>query len=183
MRCLAWAAVAAIVVLACGGQAAAKELLNRVYVQSGCDGVFYARCIPASDKGSAGRMEIYRVEADGDKLVDRCDGYPRAVVLAWSPLKGKVAVMAVMRDSKEQEEFHILLGGERLAKYTTDGLLALGAPVVHSRPGGRHADYRVIGEERQPGNSNERDFVIELRDGKRLRFDITTGLLRAAQKE
>ena len=75
-----------------GAVAIAKSrATNFTYVQSGPDGVFYARCIPAEKEGHAGRTEVYRVLEGRDELVDHYDLYPRGVVLGWSPIAGKVA--------------------------------------------------------------------------------------------
>src|SRR4051794_40651858 len=75
---------------------ASKPVEPRAYVQSGPDGVFYARCIPA--KGDAKpSTAIYQVLGETDKLFDRYDWFaPGGVVLGWSPIKGEVAVMAAM---------------------------------------------------------------------------------------
>src|SRR3954469_15421419 len=75
--------------------AAAKAAGHRAYVQSGPDGVFYARCVPPAGGGKPGHTDVYRVEGEADKRVDRYDWFaPGGVVLGWSPIKGEVAVMA-----------------------------------------------------------------------------------------
>ena len=73
-----------------------KNASNRTYVQSGPDGVVYARCVPDSDNGSKGVTEVYRARKEGDALVDRYDWYTsKGVVLGWSPIAGKVAILAM----------------------------------------------------------------------------------------
>ena len=154
---------------------------NFTYVQSGPGGIFYARCIPTAKEGAAGRTEIYRVHEDRDELLDRYDLYPRAVVLGWSPIAGKVAVMSVVqeeaKDWKQQEEFRFSIGGKLLKRYTSADLLALGADEQVGRPGGQRAAYRVGECEQVPG-TNDYDFVVEIKGGAKLRFDILTGELR-----
>ena len=68
-------------------------------MQSGPDGVFYARCIPAESQGAKGTTTIYRVKADADEVVDRYDWYgPTTVVLGWSPIvRNKVQAQAAAR--------------------------------------------------------------------------------------
>jgi hypothetical protein len=156
---------------------------NFTYIQSGPDGIFYARCVPAGKDGGAGHADIYRVHEDKDELLDRYDLYPRSIVLGWSPIAGKVAVMAIVRgeaaDWKQQEEFRFMIGGKLLKKYTSADLLALGADEQTSRPGGQRAAYRVGACEQVPG-TNDYDFVVELKDGAKVRFDILTGEPRQA---
>src|SRR5829696_2546947 len=74
---------------------ASKPVANRAYVQSGADGVFYARCVPAGDAGPAGTTTIYKVGREKDELIDSYDWYAAdGVALGWYPTAGKVAVMA-----------------------------------------------------------------------------------------
>jgi hypothetical protein len=166
--------------------AKAKAVGQRAYVQSGPDGVFYARCVPPTD-GRAAHTDVYRVEGETDKLVDRYDWFAQAgLVLGWSPIKGEVAVMAAMEgtvvdaDWRRQEELHLSMGGKQVKSYTSGDLIALGADeVVSTAPRRRHAGFRMLGCEQVP-LTNEYDFVVEVGQGKRLRFDITTGELRPA---
>ena len=53
--------IIAKVVAAMLHEAAAKEATIRPYVQSGPDGVFYARCIPAAETSTSGSTEICNV--------------------------------------------------------------------------------------------------------------------------
>ena len=183
--------VAIAVLLASAAPApASKAVASRAYVQSGPGGVFYARCVPAAADGTAGRTDVYAVRADGgDDPRDLYDWYaPGGVTLGWSPLAGKVAVLAVVAeerpggDWRAQEELRFAIGGKVLRSYTSGELIALGAAERVSSVRGRHAGYRVLGCEQVPG-TNEYDFVVEVAggmtgEGTKLRFDITTGALR-----
>ena len=155
-----------------------KESFNRPYVQSGCDGIFYARCIPAADSGSAGYTDIYRVQTDKDKLIDHYDWFTKhGIYLGWSPIAGKVAVMAIPKDApttpEQQIEFAFYLGGQKLRQWTTADLANLGATVEHSFYGGKRAVYSVLGCKQIP-NTNEYIFAIKIAD-KEIAFDILTG--------
>ncbi len=158
---------------------------NHTYVQSGPDGVFYARCIPTDKDGNVGRIKIYRVEQDKDELIDTYDLYPNAVVLGWSPIASKVAVMTVVHERaknwKQQEELRFSIGGKLLKSYTSADLLAMGADEELSSETGQRATYRVGTCEQVPG-TNEYDFIIEIKAGVKLRFDILTGELRKPRK-
>jgi hypothetical protein len=168
---------------------ASKRVANRTYVQSGPDGASYARCMPTAEEGSAGRTDIYTVGATDDQRVDRYDWYaPGGVTLGWSPLAGKLAVLAVVAERRQdgdwraQEELRFAIGGKVIRSYTNGELIALGAAEVMSRRLGQRAEYRVVGCEQVPG-TNEYDFILEVAggtkgEGKTLRFDITTGELR-----
>jgi len=148
---------------------------NFAYVQSIETGVFYARCIPAESEGTKGHTQIYSVSRDKDRLVDSYDWYTRAVILGWSPIAGKVAVMALggtpSSDSNKQVEFSFYLGGKFLHSYTAEDLINWGANSWRSSEG--RMDFKVIGAEQIPG-TNEYVFSIEIK-GKKLSFDILTG--------
>ena len=168
---------------------ASKPVASRTYVQSGLDGAFYARCTPTAEEGSAGRTDVYTVGATDDRRIDRYDWYaPGGVTLGWSPLTGKVAVLAVVAERRQegdwraQEELRFAIAGKVLRSYTNGELVALGAAEVISRPLGQRAEYRVVGCEQVPG-TNEYDFIVKVAGGTKgegttLRFDITTGELR-----
>lgn len=132
---------------------ASKRAGNRPYVQ-GMDGpsVFYARCIPDGPMGNKGTTTIMRVEAAHDVEVDQYPWYsPRGVVLGWSPLKGKVAVMAFPDPSPDQEdrvEFSFYLAGTLLASYTTSDLQKLGVDAGPSHEGGKASQYKLLGVSR-----------------------------------
>jgi hypothetical protein len=125
---------------------------------------------------------VYQVDGDADRLLDRYDWYaPNGIVLGWSPLAGKVAVMSAMagpaEDWRQQEEIRFSMGGEKLKSYTSGDLIALGAE-DRIDEGGRHrAWFRLVSCEQIPG-TNEYDFIVEFPKIKRLRFNITTGELR-----
>jgi len=168
------------VVLGPGISVASKPVPNRAYVQSGPDGVFYARCIPEENTGTKGTTNIFRVAIDEDVLVDSYDWYsPRTVLLGWSPIAGKVAVMSmqeerVPNDDSVQFSFH--LGGQLLRAYTTEDLRGLGIkiPKIAKRP---YFAYRAIGCEQVPGEANVYVFSIKGSNNKKYSFDITTGEL------
>ena len=159
-----------------------KAAANRAYVQSGPDGVFYARCIPRDNTGSAGSTDIYRVKSDGDELVDHYDWYsPHSVELGWSPIAGKVAVMVRHRDAPttpdKQVELALHLGGKLLKTFTTDDLVRLGAE-IHADPsgGGKRAEFQVAGcEQMERPNANQYAFTLRLSAGKLVFFNILTG--------
>jgi hypothetical protein len=166
--------------LAASASAFSKARGAFAYVQSGPDGVFYARCVPA-DCGP-GSTKIFRVLGDTDKLVDSYDWYsPDGVVLGWSPIEGKVAVMCLHGSGRDpgkpaagQPEFSFHLGGKLLKSYTTRELVDLGAEESALPQGGRGAVYKVVGCEQVPG-TNRYLFVVEVKGGRRISFDITTG--------
>jgi hypothetical protein len=172
---------ALFVVLACSNTALSKRAGNRPYVISGPDGAFYARGIPTGDDGIGGRTEVYEVGAERDTLLDTYDFYaPERVVLGWSPITGKVAMMAALNDSipakdwAAREELRFCLGGKVIKSYTAAELIALGAKEVVSRPGGVHPSFRLVGCEQVPG-TNDYDFILDLDGGRQVRLDILTG--------
>ena len=161
---------------------ASKPVANRTYVQSGPDGVFYARCIPSADTGGEGSTDIYQVFKDGDKRIDHYEWYAQeGVFLGWSPIAGKIGIMALNQETRKPEdqqvEFSFYLGGTHLKTWTTAALKALGTELAISSGRGIHADYRALGCTQIPG-TNDYVFEIELRNGAKLAFDILTGDLR-----
>jgi hypothetical protein len=184
------ASVLVAIILTTGAALASKAGPHRAYVQSGPDrlgSVLYARCVPSGEKGSAGRTQVFRVRAEGDEALDEYDWFaPGGLVLGWSPIAGKVALLAVMQDEAAdnwmaQEALRFAMGGERLASYTNGQLIEMGAKEIVDSVYGRRAGFGIVGCEQLPG-TNEYDFVIEIDDGKTLRFDITTGKLRQAKR-
>lgn len=155
---------------------------NGAYVQS-MDGpsIFYARCVPDGLEGTAGVTTIYRVRAEKDEVVDTYRWFsPRGVILGWTPMAGKVAVMSFGEpgsNSDEGVEISFHLGGQLLHSYTTSDLKALGIQVGPSVERKLAAQFKVVGCVQVP-RTNEYDFVIESRDGVRLSFDILTGKVR-----
>src|SRR5438874_2333974 len=123
---------------------ASKEAGNRPYVQSGPGGIFYARCIPQDTTGSAGFTDIYRVQKERDEVVDHYGWFAKqGVVLGWSPIAGKVGVLAICKDTPtlpdKQAEVSFYLGGKLLRSWTTADLKRLGAEVAPSVYGGERA--------------------------------------------
>lgn len=155
---------------------ASKTVTNFAYVQSMEMGVVYARCVPEETEGTKGTTKIYRVGKDRDELMDSYNWYSKnAVVLAWSPIEGKVAVMALggapTSKGDGQTELSFYLGGKFLNSYTSQDLKAWGADVWQR--GGRSAIFKVLGQEQIPG-TNDYVFSIEIK-GKKFSFDILTG--------
>ena len=162
--------------------AAFQDAGNCPYVQSGPDGVFYARCIPRETRGSGGFTDIYKVQKDHDELVDHYDWFTKhGVVLGWSPIAGKVAVMAIRKDAPsppdQQIEFSFYLGGKLLKSWTTADLNRLGAEVSPSFYGGERAVFQVLGCEQVP-RTNEYIFSIKIAKDNKVSFDILTGDLQ-----
>ena len=158
---------------------AVKEAGNRPYVQSGPDGVFYARCIPNEATGSAGFTDIYRVQKERDELVDHYAWYSkRSVVLGWSPIAGKVGVMSFGKDEPtsldKQVEFSFYLGGKFLKSWTTADLQRLGVEISPNANGAKRAVFQVAGCEQIP-NSNHYVFMLQFGKDKTISFDILTG--------
>ncbi len=157
----------------------AKEAPNRPYVQSGPEGVFYARCIPQDATGAAGTTDIYRVQKEHDVVVNHYDWYTKhGVVRGWSPIAGKVAILALRperSDSLEKQiELRFYLGDKHLKSWTTAQLQNLGAEVAGIKPDGLAAMFQVLGFEQIPG-TNEYVFAVQIAKGKKLSFDILTG--------
>ncbi len=157
----------------------AKEAADRPYVQSGPEGIFYARCIPHDTTGFAGFTDIYRVQKEHDELVDHYDWFTkRGVVLGWSPIVGKVAVLAIHNDAPtsldKQIEISFHLGGKFLKSWTTTDLKRLGAELGVSRPGGKRAVFQIVGYEQIP-STNEYVFTLQFGKDKKVSFDILTG--------
>lgn len=158
---------------------AVSEPGNYPYVQSGPGGVFYARCIPNEATGSAGFTDIYRVQKERDELVDHYDWYcKRSVVLGWSPIAGKVGVMAIGKDEptspEKQVELSFYLGSKFLKSWTTAELKRLGAEVSPNPYGAKRAVFQVVGCEQIP-NTNEYVFILQFGKDKKVSFDILTG--------
>jgi hypothetical protein len=157
-----------------------KPVANYPYVQSMEAGVFYARCLPKERFGRAGTTQIFRVRQDTDESIDRYDWYSiRGVVLAWSPIVGRVAVATLggerAQKPSEQVELTFSLGGKLLKAYTLSELEAWGATVDIPREG-VYSNIKLLGQEQVPG-TNDYVFVAEIK-GKRFLFDILTGSLR-----
>ncbi len=159
---------------------ASKAAVNRAYVQSDLDGQFYVRCVPDSSEGESGSTVLYRVRRDGDEIVDRYDWYSRdGVVLGWSPIVGKVALMRKggqsSPDRNKQHEFSFYLGGEHLKTYTTEDMVNMGANVPSKKGArGKRAEIEFSGCHQVPG-SNEYVFMVTVNGSETIQFDILTG--------
>lgn len=153
---------------------------NYPYVQSGLEGVFYARGVPAANQGLQGTTDIFRVEGEKDQHLDHYDWYALGgVVLGWSPMAGQVAVLAQFHSPTANGDKHLelafYLGGKLLRQWTIEDLAKLGLKVKYT-PMGRQADFHVVGCVQVP-NTNDYDFVIK-GQGCEYAFDILTGELR-----
>jgi hypothetical protein len=172
-----WFILSAAALVAFAVHARADKASNRPYVQSGPDGALYARCIPNALTGSAGSTRVYNVGREKDDLIETYDWYAEGgVSLGWSPIAGKVAVMA----RRNGAELSFYLGDKLLASYTLGDLGKLGVEVGKRRTTAGpevQSEFRVVGCEQVPG-TNDYDFVIESK-GKRLAFDILTGKPRS----
>jgi hypothetical protein len=156
-----------------------KPVANRGYVTAGPDGVLYARSIPSQASGDAGVTEIFQVKTEGDQKLDRYEWYNAAgLILAWSPIAGKVGIMRLKQDTgkepNEQIEFSFYIGGKHLRSYTTADLLRFGADLIADYPRGtKRAGYTVVGAEQIP-RSNDYVYSILIKD-KKVQFDVLTG--------
>jgi hypothetical protein len=173
------------------GNAAAKRAKgSRPYVVVGPDGVFCAKSVPvdeASDGDVKGTTKVFRVRKDADELVDTYDWHaPRegqpGLVLAWSPIAGKIAVLRLHDEAapsaEDRTELSFYIGGKHLKSYTSKELVALGAsPVGGKRLDGDERrsplDYKVLGCE-QVASTNDYRFAVQFA-GKKILFDILTG--------
>jgi hypothetical protein len=113
-----------ILALALAASGLKDQTENVPYVQSMADGgVFYARCILEGADGGAGKTTIYRVRKDQDEVVDRYAWYSRrGVVLGWSPIAGKVALMSASQVEPAADgttaALNFYLGGEHRKSYS-----------------------------------------------------------------
>src|ERR1051325_5027314 len=152
---------------------------NPIYVVA--SGAFYARCVPAEKSGSNGKTVIYRASGEREQATDQIDEYPwycsQGVVLVWSPIREKVAVMAGFlsgQEGKEATGLSFYLGGKLLKAYTLADLGALGVP-SRPYPGFPKTDKRpelTLGKWEQVGNTTSYYFTVTTRDQRELKFDI-----------
>jgi hypothetical protein len=164
--------------LSISGDVASKPVDNRTYIQSGPDGVFYARCTPKEATGTAGVTEIFKVGKERDEVVSHYDWYtPAGVILGWSPIAGKVGVMAWHDEApaagEKKVELSFYLGGSLLKSWTTADLVKLGAETMISHRG-EQAVARILDCEQIPG-TNQYVFHVLLGGNKTISFDILTG--------
>ncbi len=161
--------------------ASKKRVDNFAYVQSGLGGRFYVRCVPDSPRGESGSTVVYRVRSDEDEIVDRYDWYSRdGVVLGWSPIVGKVAILRKggqsSPDHSKQHEFSFHLGGEHLKTYTTEDMVKMGANIPSKKGDGgdKRAEIEFSGCNQVPG-TNDYVFVVAVNGSKTIQFNILTG--------
>jgi hypothetical protein len=158
-------------------------------------GPIYARCIPEEKDGNKGLTQIMMVQKEGDKVVTSYDWYNRnGLVLGWSPVAGKVAVMRLRQEERlpqeKQIEFSFYLGDRLLRSYTTADLVKLGAGTELDAAAverginefTKRAVYRVDGC-RQVWNTNDYFFSVKLDATRTLAFDILTGDLCRIEKD
>ena len=184
-----------VVSLLCAYPVFAKSAGNRPYVVafSEVGAPFYARCIPDEPYGSKGVTQILRVKKEGDEVVTSYAWFNRnGLVLGWSPIAGKVAVMRVRQDEglppEKQVEFSFYLGEKLLRSWTTADLTRLGAGTGtgkmstggHKR--GPRAVYHVEGCI-QAHNTNDYYFSVRLNEKTVLAFDVLTGGLVRVERD
>lgn len=162
------------------GASAYKEVGNFSYVQSGPDGVFYARAIPVARTSlEVGKTDVYRVQATGDELIDSYPWYTKhGVLLGWSPIAGKVTLLARRKPDplaiEAQVELSLYVGGELVRHVTTADLKRLGAPADLSSPSTERARFQMLSCEQVPG-TNDYVYNIRLGDDKIISLNILTG--------
>lgn len=162
-----------------------KPTASRAYVQSGQDGVSYARVVPEG-KSWKGYTEIFKVDQAGDKLLHRIPFYaPGGVSLCWSPVAGKWStLMWNIKYGRTLEpnppELRFFSGDTLLRTYSSQDLKELGVKVSKKRPG--HTSTIDQARCEQVPNTNNYDFMVESEDqlGKPLilKADILTGDLK-----
>ena len=148
---------------------------NRPNVTAMDEGIFYARSVPAFSTGFEGSTDIYLVDMNGDKKIDSYNWFNRnQLVLAWSPIVGKVAVL---RYDPENEDAAVAfyIGGNLLKSYSHSELKKLGLRSIDKYCGVR-LGLKILGQEQIP-NTNDYVFKIEFESSGIRMFDITTGEL------
>jgi len=137
------------------------------------EGIFYARSIPKSSKGAEGKTDIHLVGADKDKILDSYNWYSRhTLVLSWSPIAGKVAVLKYDPENKTAA-LSFYIGGKFLKSYSHNDLKAFGVTSIVEGCG-TQMDLRIVGQEQVPG-TNKYVFKVDFLSAKVKRFDIMTG--------
>lgn len=170
-----------IIIFLAGGfqQVVSKSIANRSYVQSGLTGRFYIRAIPAEAKGDKGTTFLYLVKDETDEIVDKYNWFARrGVVMGWSPIAGKVAILKIggliSRNFEKQVEFSIYLGGKHLKTYTTNHLIKMGAEVTsYSLDLKERAKIEFL--ECKQMVDNEYAFAVKISKTKTVFLDILTG--------
>jgi hypothetical protein len=191
--------VVAFMMVATCVHAAAKSDINRPYVAI-MDGLsrFYARCIPDlknNKMGSEGITQILRIQAEGDQVIATYAWYNRhGLVMGWSPIAGKVAVMRLRQEqglaTEKQIEFSFYLGDQFLRSYTTADIIKLGGKLERDEwafedglgASSKRAAYHVEGC-KQVWNTNDYYFSIRLSESQTLSFNILTGKVCQVEKD
>lgn len=152
---------------------ACKRSENRANVTAIDEGIFYARSIPASSVGIEGKTDIYLVGVNEDKKIDSYNWFNRnQLVLAWSPVVGKVAVLKYDPEN-EDAALAFYIGGKFLKSYSYVELQKLGVKTINKYCG-THLGLKILGQEQIP-NTNDYVFKIEFESSGIKMFDITTG--------
>ena len=152
---------------------ACKRAGNRPNVISMEEGIFYARSIPSNSSGDAGTTEIYLVRKDHDKKIDSYNWFNQGmIVLSWSPIKGKVAVMR-HSNSEKNHPLSFYLGGELIKYYTKEDLQHFGVKLSRTSCGERFI-FKRLGQYQVPGTNNY-VFKIESPSAGIMAFDTITG--------
>jgi hypothetical protein len=185
-----------LLILVTCGHAEAKRAGNRPYVAAFEEqSPFYARCIPDKSRGSEGTTQILSLRAEGDEVIATYAWYNRnGIVMGWSPMAGKVAIMRMRQDEglaiEKQIEFSFYLGDKFLRSYTTANLVKLGAKVEPDASAiegdlgasSTRAVYHVEGC-KQVWGTNDYCFSVKLDETRTLVFDILTGNLCRIEKD
>jgi antitoxin component YwqK of YwqJK toxin-antitoxin module len=151
---------------------ASKPLFNFAYVESMEGGRFYARAEPGEAAGSKGTTKIYSVNSEGDILIDNYDWYNAGgVILDWSPIVGKVAVLRKRQGNGIEMSFY--LGGKHLISYTYEELEKMGAKFLLTSAG-KIMNIEYQGTEQIPW-TNQYIFKIGIPGIGVKRFDFLTG--------
>jgi len=164
-----------------------KRSCNRAFVHSDLGGIYYARAIPEECIGTKGYTQIYRVENEQDKLLHTYNWFNRyGIILAWSPIVGKVAVLTAWHEQinpfGENVEISFFIDGQHLRSYTINELIQMGAEYEQQKElsQGKQLNYKILGCE-QILRTNEYRFVIIIGE-KKVFFDILTGKIANNRK-
>jgi len=154
---------------------ACKKAGNRPHVTAMDEGIFYAKSIPLSREGSKGITNIYLATAEEDEIVDSYNWYDQhTIVLAWSPIMGKVSVLKYSpEDEKSTISFYI--GGQHLKSYSYDDLKSIDVTISKRKFCGVHLNLKIEGQEQISG-TNEYVYKINFPTSGVKYFNITTGL-------
>lgn len=108
------------------------------------EGVFYARSIPGSPLEVEGKTDIYLVESNEDKIIDSYNWFNRnKLVLAWSPIAGKVAILRYGPENKDAA-LAFYMGGIFLKSYSPTELMKLGIKSIDEYCG-VHLNLKLLG--------------------------------------